>query len=119
MKNDKLKTSLYQQLLETAECAGLKVISDERCCQLMAWLLEIGGYTEESTHNIKLRADIFTAQKRLNLFGGEKPNQKLLPMFRERYQEILDFINEKTNKPQWLTNLEEYYKIKVFKPIRK
>lgn len=115
MKNNKLKTNLYQQLLETAQSAGLKVISDERCCQLMAWLLEIGGYTEESTHNLKLRTDIFTAQKRLNLFGGEKPNTELLPIFRERHQELLAFIKEETDKPQWLINLEKHYEMRAFK----
>lgn len=106
--------NLYKQLLETAECAGLKVISDERCCQLMAWLLEVGGYTEESTHNQKLREDIFTAQKRLNLFGGETPNAELLPIFKEFHQEITSFIEGKTEKPSWLTSLEKHYKIRPY-----
>ena len=63
--------TFYKSLLSTAEEAGIKMLSDERCCQLLAWVLELGGYTEESTHNFKLNQDILIAQKRLNILGGE------------------------------------------------
>lgn len=67
-----------------------------------------------STHNQKLREDIFTAQKRLNLFGGEIPNAELLPIFKEFHKELINFIKGKTEKPEWLINLEKYYKIRPY-----
>lgn len=104
--------NLYRQLIETAEDAGFKVISDRRCCELLAWLLEFGGYTEESTHNQKLREDIFTAQKRLNILVGELPNIQLVPLLRACQKDLKDFTEEKTEKPEWLTILEKHYKIR-------
>lgn len=109
--------NLYGQLIKTAENTGLKILSDERCCQLMVWLLEIGGYTEESTHNVKLREDIFAAQKRLNLLGGETPNIELLPILKGFHKEILSFIKEENEKPLWLVELEKYYKIMEYNRI--
>lgn len=107
--------NLYEQLLETAEYVDLKIIPDERCCQLIAWVYEIGGYTEESTHNEKLRTDIFTAQKRLNLLGGETPNIELLPKLKEYLKQLNDFVNEKIEKPKWMVDFENYYEIKKYK----
>lgn len=109
--------NLYGQLIKTAENTGLKILSDERCCQLMVWLLEIGGYTEESTHNVKLREDIFAAQKRLNLLGGETPNIELLPILKGFHKEILSFIKEENEKPLWLVELEKHYKIMEYNRI--
>ena len=108
------KDTLYKQLLSTAESAGLKVISDERCCQLLAWVYHIGGFTEESTHNVKLRESIFTAQRRLNILGGEKPNQELLPIFQKYNKELECFIKEKIDKPQWLIDLEKEYGLRSY-----
>ena len=73
--------TFYKSLLNTAEEAGIKMLSDERCCQLLAWVLELGGYTEESTHNFKLNQDILIAQKRLNVLGGETPNTEIVTIF--------------------------------------
>ncbi|MFK8302661.1 hypothetical protein ACI75Y_07090 [Capnocytophaga stomatis] len=109
------KDTFLAKLFVTAENAGLKIISDEKCCQLLAWVYHIGGYTEESTHNVKLRESIFTAQKRLNILGGETPNAQLLPAFQKYEKELSDFINKKTNRPQWLTDLEKEYGLRSYK----
>lgn len=108
------KNSLYQSILETALNADLQVLSDEKCCQLMAWLLNIGGYTEESTHNPKLKADIFYAQKRLNILGGEIPTPENIPMIKKYHKELIAYLNEEIEKPQWLISLEHYYKLRPY-----
>lgn len=104
--------NLYQDILETALNADLHVLSDEKCCQLMAWVLDIGGYTEESTHNIKLKTDIFYAQKRLNILGGEIPTPENIPMIKKYHKELIAYLNEEIEKPQWLISLEHYYKLR-------
>ena len=111
---EKMKT-LYKSIIETAEQAGIKVLSDARCCQLLAWVLEIGGYTEESTHNFKLNQDIHISQKRLNILAGETPKAELITIFQKYHSELLNFLNKKTKKPQWLIDFENYYKLKPYK----
>lgn len=110
----KMKT-LYKLITDTAEQAGIKVLSDACCCQLLAWVLDIGGYTEESTHNVKLNQDIHIAQKRLNILGGELPNMELITLFNEYHSELLNYLNKKTEKPQWLIYIENYYKLIPYK----
>ena len=104
--------NLYQSILEAALNADLQVLSDEKCCQLMAWVLDIGGYTEESTHNIKLKTDILYAQKRLNILGGEIPTPENIPMIKKYHKELIAYLNEEIEKPQWLIDLEGYYKLR-------
>ena len=104
--------NLYQSILETALNADLQVLSDEKCCQLMAWVLDIGGYTEESTHNIKLKTDILYAQKRLNILGGEIPSPENILMIKKYHKELIAYLNEEIEKPQWLISLEHYYKLR-------
>ena len=106
--------TLYKSIIETAEQAGIKVLSDARCCQLLAWVLEIGGYTEESTHNLKLNQDILMAQKRLNILGGETPNTEMVTILKKYHSELLNYLNKKTKKPQWLIDFENYYKLKPY-----
>ena len=107
--------TLYKLITDKAEQAGIKVLSDARCCQLLAWVLDIGGYTEESTHNIKLNQDIHIAQRRLNITGGGIPNIELITIFNEYHSELLNYLNKKTEKPQWLIYIENYYKLIPYK----
>lgn len=107
--------TLYKSIIETAEQVGIKVLSDVRCCQLLAWVFEIGGYTEESTHNFKLNQDIHIAQKRLNILAGETPKAELITIFQKYHSELLNFLNKKTKKPQWLIDFENYYRLKPYK----
>jgi hypothetical protein len=107
--------TLYKSIIETAEQVGIKVLSDVRCCQLLAWVFEIGGYTEESTHNFKLNQDIHIAQKRLNILAGETPKAELITIFQKYHSELLNYLNKKTKKPQWLIDFENYYRLKPYK----
>ena len=57
----------YEKLVATAEQCGLKIISDDFCCKLLAWVYMFGAEMEIVTYNVKLRTDISSAQKRLNI----------------------------------------------------
>ncbi|MDO5575655.1 MAG: hypothetical protein Q4F84_01135 [Fibrobacter sp.] len=67
----------YEKLMATANQCGIKVISDDWCCCLLAWLYVYGGGNEATVYNSNLRVDIEEAQRRLNIFGGEVPKKEL------------------------------------------
>lgn len=93
----------YKAMLETAEQAFLKIVSDDKCCRILAWLYVHGGGNEATTVNLKLNADILEAQKRLNLFGGEQPNSELLPLLQAYIKDA------ETSNPEWVSDLCYYY----------
>jgi hypothetical protein len=112
---------LREQLYATAESAGLRIISDDKCCRLMAWLYTYGGNNEQVLDG-KVSFAIFYAQRRLNLFGGETPNTDLLPVLQGYIKDITGgdqagfFCNSKNDKyynpPEWVVSLEEEFGIK-------
>ena len=90
-------------MLETASQAGLKIVSDDKCCQVLAWLYVHGGGQEASVLSSKLNADVLEAQKRLNLFGGERCNAELMPRLQDYIKDL------ETSNPEWLRKLCDYY----------
>ena len=82
----------YEKLVATAEQCGLKLISDDFCCKLLAWVYAFGAETEMITYNVKLRTDISSAQKRLNIFGGEIPDKELSEKLRGYIKECGDYV---------------------------
>jgi hypothetical protein len=93
----------YKAMLDTASQCGIKIVSDDKCCRLLAWLYVHGGGNEAATVNLKLNADILEAQKRLNLYGGERANIELLPKLQEYIKEA------QTSNPKWIAELCQYY----------
>ena len=93
----------YKVMLETAAQCGIKIVSDDKCCRILAWTYVHGGGNESTTVNLKLNADILEAQKRLNLFGGECVNAELLPTLQAYIKEA------ETSNPQWIADLCKYY----------
>lgn len=94
--------SEYEKLVNTAEQCGIKIVTDDMCCKLLAWVYVKGAYTELTTYNVKLRIDILTAQKRLNVLGGEIPDSKLSEKFRKYTKELeeenADWLDEFNRK---------------------
>jgi hypothetical protein len=99
------------QLYATAESAGLKIISDDKCCRLLAWLHVCGGTNEQTVFDGRLNNALLYAQKRLNLLGGEIPDVELLPVLHEYIKSITDH----KNPPEWVLELEKEYDIKVYR----
>lgn len=108
---------LYSQLVESFENQGIWTpLNDDESCQLLAWLLEYGGGCEATTQNPILLAHIQSAQRKLNINGGQVPNVKLVPKLQTYYAEIKHFEANKKGKsesmPQWLSDIFKRYKIK-------
>jgi hypothetical protein len=109
------------QFYVTAGLTGLKIIPDDKCCRLLAWLYVYGGENEQVLDG-RVSSAIFYAQGRLNLLGEEKPNADLLPALQGYIKDLtgdspLDFFgnqkNEKYhNPPAWVIELEKEFGLK-------
>jgi len=87
---------------------GVTSLSDEQCCQLLAWLHHDKGSNEASVHHWALNRDIQIAQQRLNIYGGQIPNGELIGLFNE-YRQQLETAEV---KPEWFDTIETKYKLK-------
>ena len=109
------RNALYQDISDTAEKFGMKILSDDFCCKLLAWVLAYGGANEAVIFNTVLNIDINTAQKRLNIIGGEIPNIQLLPIFQKYSQELKGYLGMDKNyrEPDWVEEeINKKYKLK-------
>jgi hypothetical protein len=107
-KEMNMNDNLLGQVYKAFESVGIKLLSDDFCCQLLAWLNVYGDGVENIVLDVKLRTDILEAQRRLNLFGGEIPNVDLLPKLQEYIKSISDF----KKPPEWVKELEKKYGLK-------
>lgn len=101
----------YEKLLATALQCGLKVISDDFCCKLLAWLYVYGGERESVLYNVKLRAEIMYAQSRLNLHGGEVPDAELSSRLRQYVNECGSYSHPA--RPCWMDEIDKRYGIRT------
>jgi hypothetical protein len=112
---DDWQNELQRQFYEACHNAGIIDISDDKCCQILAWTSVYGGSHEATTTNAKLTASIFAAQKRLNIFGSEVPDQKLVPMMLNYIKSVSDY----DNPPEWVPVLEKEFGIKSYRSKKK
>jgi hypothetical protein len=104
----------YKAMLETADNCDMKILSDDFCCQLLAFTLNFGGSLEAVVMNPKMNAEIMSAQKRLNIYGGESPNVKLVPLLQKYITESslkVIKINDKYYPPQWFYDICDRYEL--------
>lgn len=100
--------AMYEDLVKTANQCGLKIISDDFCAKLLAWLLYCGN-TEAVVYNEKLRIDIMEAQRRLNCYGGEIPNQELEEKLKKYSSDFGDW--NFTEEPSWVSEIKIRYNL--------
>jgi hypothetical protein len=105
---DVTMSSFRRLFYTTAGAAGLKIIPDDKCCRLLAWLYIYGGENEQVLDS-SISDALFYAQGRLNLLGGEKPDAGLLPVLQGYIKEITGTYN---NPPEWVVGLEKEFDIK-------
>jgi hypothetical protein len=108
-------SELIKALFQTAVNCDLKIYSDDFCCQLLAWVSVFGGGREETVINPLLHETIMYAKKRLNIEGGEAPNGELLPLLQAYIKEAEDYVKDKAEKPEWVTQIEGKYGLKHYK----
>lgn len=95
-------SELYQQLNDAFKSVGVNMLSDDTCCKVLAYLYVMGGGNEAVVYNTKLNTDIKIAQDRMNLHGGEIPNEEVLPLLRQRIFELDTFQEDCVWLPHFL-----------------
>ncbi|MDR2733393.1 MAG: hypothetical protein LBC99_01970 [Spirochaetota bacterium] len=104
-------SSLTYQFFDALLDAELLEVSDELCCQILAWVSVYGGEHEAAVMNPGLNTAIRAAQKKLNILGGEVPDLKLVPVMVEYIRSITDH----DNPPSWVPELEKQYGVESYR----
>jgi hypothetical protein len=99
----RLRADFYR----TAALTGMKIISDDKCCQLLAWLYVYGGGNEQVIEG-KLNGHIMYAQARLNINSGEIPDIEPVGVMKDYIKSITNYHNP----PEWVNELESEYNIR-------
>jgi hypothetical protein len=114
-------SSLSGQFEEAMNQIGFSTMDDESAARLLAFLYLMGGGNEEVVYNKRLLSDIHIAQQKFNLYGGEVPNGKLLPLFNSTVRELekaeqesrgksgKDFLASMFSTCKWLKSLYDKY----------
>jgi hypothetical protein len=105
---------MLNELFATCENTGIKVYSDDICCQALAWCYIYGGGNEQTLYG-KIHGAIVCAQHRLNLFGGEIPNAELLPVLQSYLKSVTDY----DNPPEWVGELEKRFELNSYRRTKK
>lgn len=80
-------------------------LSDDLCCQILAWVYGYGGGCEATVYNSKFNAAIRHAQKRLNILGGESPDFRLFHIYKYYLMQmeiaLMPETARKKKHPEW------------------
>jgi len=114
MSEKDFMSDLREKMYDTALSVGIHIISDDECCQLLAYLHLEGGGNEQFVIDERIRNAALYAQKRMNLFGGERPNVELLPVFL-KYANSCSGKEFDDNPPEWVLALEKKWGIKTYR----
>lgn len=96
---------LYEEMMETAQNAGLNVLSRHHAAQLLAVVYLYGD--ETGVYSDKMRADIRSAQDRFGFKGPGSVDMSFVKLVSRYAREIRE--SETDGKPEWLGDLEERY----------
>ncbi len=83
---------LLKKMSATMAVAGLQLLSEDRCCKLLAITYVFGGGNEAFTYNLKLLRHIFYAQKYFNIEGGYTVEGKHILKIRKYIKELTEDI---------------------------
>ena len=106
--------SFYAALHQTSEAAGIKILSDEYCCQLLAWVYAFGSHHESVVLGTMLNPDIQAAERRLGIEGCAIVDADLLLKLQGYCKEVEGYLSGDTQyrHPQWAVDIFKKYKIK-------
>lgn len=103
----------FDSLIKTAEQAGMKIYSDDTCAKILAYLYICGGGNEAVVLNQGLNLAIKHAQKRANLFGGEKPDSNMVSKINHYSDDLEGYLLFKNPKPAWFNEFGERFNLKL------
>lgn len=94
---------------ESAEMPN-EALSDEFCCELLAWFHACGGCTEAVVSDNALSTALRTAGERLHMEGGGTPPAGLLQLLLEKMTEAKKSL-EKDFPPAWILKITTRYNL--------
>lgn len=94
----------YWCMLVDSDSMGFPVMSEDKCAQLLVWVLEYGGACESVTQNRKMYLDITFAQMKFNIYGAESPSVELI-------QHYYNELKATKSYPDWVTWVAKKYDI--------
>lgn len=95
----------YWHLLLTSADFDMPIMTEDKCAQLLVWLLHFGGGYEATTQNKKMFIDIIYSQYIFNVFGSEMPNAELIQKYHNELKKLTDY-------PIWCTEIFTKYNLK-------
>ena len=75
---DREKVDLYSQMKAACDQIGVKLLSDDTCCRLLAAVYMYGD--ESAVYSEIMRRDIAEAQARAGILPGYEPNPVMVEM---------------------------------------
>lgn len=96
--------SLYGQMVETAENAGINIVGIERAAQVLAVVYLYGD--ESAVYSEKMKIDIAYICRKYGVYGTGTPDEAFISKIKKYVGEIRDCW-----KPQWLRCIEGSYKV--------
>lgn len=92
---------LYRQMLDACQQIGVKMLSDDTCCRLLAVAFKFGD--ESAVYSEIMRMDIREAQARAGLLPGAVPDEAMI-------WEVKRYANQiERKRAGWLSELGERY----------
>jgi hypothetical protein len=98
---------LQRQWYEACYLSGVKQLSDDECCQVLAWTYIYGS--EECIYNLKFNGAIMAAQKRHKILGSETPSAETVLTL----QKYIKSVSDLEHPPEWVYELEQMFGIKL------
>lgn len=90
-----------------------KGLTDEYCCQVLAWIHAYGGTPENKvllTQNAELMEDLDYAQKLMRIYHPVGANKKLIPVLHKYMDETRGYLEKKEHTvPDWAKSICEKY----------
>lgn len=83
---------LYKKFIDTCDEIGIKVLSNNYCCQLLATVYIFGN--EDMIFNGIFNTDIETARRRLNVYSGAIPEGKYINKLKIYVMELNNSLTE-------------------------
>jgi hypothetical protein len=112
--NAPIKTP-FEDMSDAFASVGIKMVSDDKCCQVLAWLYVFGGGNEAVVLNKASNGLIRIAQDRLNLKGGCIPNIVLLPLLQQYTKEAEAYEAGKSHDGKdWVNAINNQFNMKSF-----
>ena len=111
--NEEQQMKFMRDFYVTAAKCSIMMLSEEECCQLMAWLLVCGGGCESAVYDRKLNCSLMFAQVFLQIKCGGIPKTEHVTAIREYAQNLHDRIEKKDLSQKWIDELVKKYNVPV------